>query len=319
MRTILLILAVAAFSLLTSAASAQAPATLIAQGKVDDAIEALQRRINAVPNDAEAHNLLCRAYFSLGEWDKGIPSCEQAISLDPQNGLYHLWLGRIYGEKADSVNPFSAMNLAGKVRNQFEAAAQLSPKNVDAHTDLAEFYVEAPGIVGGGTDKAEAQARLLEDLDPAKAHWVRGRLAQKKKDMATAEKEFRAAIDASKGGALAWFNLALFYRKNQQWDQMEQTIAKAVAAPLDRPEVVMESGDVLLRAGRNFSLATQLLRRYLAGNTVEEGPAFRAHYLLGSLLEKQGDSAAAAQEYRAALALAKNYSKAREALDHLSK
>ena len=53
------------------------------------------------------------------------------------------------------------MSLAGKVRSQFETAAQLSPKNVDVHTDLAEFYVEAPGIVGGGTDKAENQAELL--------------------------------------------------------------------------------------------------------------------------------------------------------------
>ena len=109
---------------------------------------------------------------------------------------------------------------------------------------LAEVYPDVPD---------SGRARLLEDLDPAKAHWVRGRIAQKKKDLTTAEKEFRAAIDASKGGALAWFNLALFYRKNQQWDQMEQTIIKAAAAPMDRPEIIMEAGDVLLRAGRTLA------------------------------------------------------------------
>jgi predicted negative regulator of RcsB-dependent stress response len=56
-----------------------------------------------------------------------------------------------------------------------------------------------------------------------------------------------------------------------------------------------------------------LLRRYLA-SPVEEGPAFKAHDLLGQALEKQGDRKAAADEYRAALALSRTYARAREDL-----
>ena len=40
---------------------------------------------------------------------------------------------------------------------------------------------------------------------------------------------------------------------------------------------------------RNTPLAIQLLKRYLASGPVEEAPAFKAHYLLGMLLERQGD------------------------------
>ena len=66
--------------------------------------------------------------------------------------------------------------------------------------------------------------------------------------------------------------------------------------------------------------AVQFLRRYLALNSkVEEAPAFKAHYLLGTALEKQGDKQAAAQEYRAALSLAKDFSRAQEALDRLNR
>ena len=36
------------------------------------------------------------------EWDRGIAACERASKLDPQNSLYQLWLGRVYGEKADA-------------------------------------------------------------------------------------------------------------------------------------------------------------------------------------------------------------------------
>ena len=42
--------------------------------------------------------------------------------------------------------------------------------------------------------------------------------------------------------------------------------------------------------------------------------AFKAHYVLGEILEKQGDKAGAAAEYRAALELAKDYSEAKQAL-----
>jgi tetratricopeptide (TPR) repeat protein len=300
-------------------ASSLSAADLMASGHADEAIAALQSKISSTPNDAQAYNLLCRSYFSMRAWDRGVSACEKAAALDPNNSLYHLWLGRIYGEKADTVNFFSAASLAGKVRNEFEKAVQLNPSSVDARTDLAEFYLEAPGIVGGGRDKAEAQAKVLASLDPAKAHWIEARIAEKKKDLAAAEKEYRAAIDASHGGAHACFNLALFYFHQKDFDQMEPALNRAVDAPMDRPEVVMESGELLLRAGRNFPLATQWLRRYLSGQMVEEAPAFKAHYLLGTALEKQDDRKGATQEYRAALSMAHNYSPAQEALAQIER
>src|ERR1700737_2681700 len=190
-----------------------------------------------------------------------------------------MWLGRIYGEKTNGVIFFKAASLACKVRNEFEAAVRLDSNNVDARSDLGEFYLEAPGIVGGGRDKAEVQAQALLALDAAKAHYLNGRIAEKRKDLTTAEKEYRAAIEATRGSALTWFNLALFYRHQQRWDAMEDAM----------------------------------------NSKVEEAPAFKAHYLLGTALEQQGDMQAAAQEYRAALSLARDFSRAQEALDRLNR
>src|ERR1700676_2673043 len=165
-----------------SAADA-ADSKLLAEGRVDDAIASLQGKISKLPNAAESYNLLCRAYFTLGDWDKGISACQKAVSLEPGNAQYHLWLGRSYGEKADHSGFLSAAGLAKKVRGEFENAVRLNPNSAEARTDLAEFYLEAPGIVGGGRDKAEAQAKKLAAMDPVKAGWVKGRLAEKKKDL----------------------------------------------------------------------------------------------------------------------------------------
>jgi tetratricopeptide (TPR) repeat protein len=292
---------------------------LLAEGRMDDAIVSLQHRISSAPKDAESYNLLCRAYFALADWDKGISACEKAVSFDPDNAQYHLWLGRVYGEKADHAGFLTAAGLAKKVRSEFETAVRLNPDSAEARTDLAEFYLEAPGIVGGGRDKAEAQAQKIATMDPVRAGWVKARLAEKNKDLASAENQYRAAIAASHGAALAWLNLAYFFRHTGHVDSMEDAIRHAAAAPMDQPEVLMESANMLLRAKRNLPLATQLLRRYLSPSlAVEAAPAFKAHYLLGTALEQQGDKPAAAQEYRASLALAKSYTVAQTALDRLN-
>ena len=308
----------AALVLPAIAAAADSPTDLLAAGRVDEAISTLNAKINTAPNDDVSHNLLCRAYFAEGSWDRAISACEKAVSLQPNNGEYHLWLGRTYGEKADASNFFSAAGLAKKVRTEFERAVQLDPNNVGARTDLAEFYLEAPGIVGGGQDKARAQADQLAKLNPAKAHWIRGRIAEKNKDLATAETEYRAAIEASHGGGNAWLNLGLFYRKAGRLDDMHDALQKAASAPMDQPEVLVDAASTLLRANRDLPFATQLVRRYLSSSTVEQAPQFKAHYLLGTILEKQGDKAGAAREYQTALTMAKDFGRAREALNRVN-
>ncbi|MGH9528631.1 MAG: tetratricopeptide repeat protein, partial [Terriglobales bacterium] len=98
-----------------TARAADDPSSLLAHGRVDQAIATLRQKISVSPNDAGAQNLLCRAYFTLGEWDRGIAACQKAIALDPNNSRYHLWLGRIYGEKADKSGFLTAAGLATKV------------------------------------------------------------------------------------------------------------------------------------------------------------------------------------------------------------
>jgi tetratricopeptide (TPR) repeat protein len=298
---------------LTSVSAADGSKRLLDSGQVDQALQTLEQDIRHNPNDASAHNLLCRAYFMLDEWDRAVASCERAVNLDPQKSLYHLWLGRAYGEKADRAGVFSAAGLVKKVRTSFERAVELDPKSSEARTDLGEFYTEAPGIVGGGKDKARQQADALMSFDPARAHWLIARVDEKNKDAAGAEHEYRAAIEASHSEARGWLDLANFFFYAHRQEEMERAIRTLETSPVDHPEALMHAAGILERAGRDFPTAIRLLRRYLA-SPVEEGPAFKAHDLLGRLLEKQGDRKGAEEEFRAALAMARNYAHAREDL-----
>jgi tetratricopeptide (TPR) repeat protein len=310
------ILTAAAFH--SSAASDPTAGRLLAEGRADDAILLLQSIVNSSPRDSESYNLLCRTYFMLGDWDPGIAACEKAVSLNPDNGEYHSWLGRIYGEKADHSSFITAAHLAGKVRNEFETAVRLNPKCVDARDDLADFYLEAPGIVGGGKDKAEAQAQEIAKVNPAEADRVRAKIAEQKKDYAGAENEYRVAIQASGGQAGAWLNLARFYGHRGRLDEMDDAIRRATDPKMNRPDLLTGAAEILINAGHNLPRAELLLRRYLSsGATVEDAPVFKAHYVLGTILERAGDKQAAAEQYREALSLAKNFSPAREALERM--
>jgi len=291
----------------------------LAAGRLDELIAELNGRIASTPTDAESANLLCRAYFALEDWNRAESSCRKAASLDPDNGRFHLWLGRVYGEKADRSNFLSAAGLAGKVRGEFERAVQLNPKDVDARLDLAEFYLAAPGIVGGGEQKARDQARSIASLNPAREHWVYARIAEQKKDAATAEREYHQYIDLSQGDAEAWLNLALFLQRQKRFDEMEQAIIKLSQSPMAKPDVLVEGAQMLYRAGRSYPFAIELLHRYLASGPVEAAPAFKAHYLLGTLLEKQGDKAGAADQYRASLSLVRNFGLAQQALNRVAR
>ncbi|HET9319808.1 MAG TPA: tetratricopeptide repeat protein [Bryobacteraceae bacterium] len=287
---------------------------LLDSGRADEAVQAFEQQVRDSPNDAAGYNLLCRAHFMREEWDRGIANCEKARDLDPQNSLYQLWLGSIYGEKADRAGFLSAAGLAKKVRTSFERAVELAPNDWQARVNLGEFYVEAPGIVGGGKDKARDQANALMPLKPGLAYWLLGRIAEKNKDIADAEKQYRAGIAATHSGARAWLELAIFFRHANRLDDMEKALHEVENAPVDHHEALMDGASLLMRTGRDPALGIRLLHRYFSVGPVEEGPAFKAHEYWGQLLERQGDHRAAAAEYRAALALFHNFHRAEEGL-----
>jgi tetratricopeptide (TPR) repeat protein len=281
-------------------------------GKADDAISLLNSSLTSNAEDGEAHNLLCRVYYQEERWDDAIHQCEIAVQLKPMDGSYHLWLGRAYGEKADSIHSIKAYGLAKKVHDEFERAVQLDGENVDALSDLGEFYTAAPGIVGGGKKKAQNVAQTLERYAPAQAHQLKGRLAEKDKNYALAEGEFKQAVEASNQSADAWMALAAYYSRRHQQAPMLAALhagidADAKAAKPHGPALV-EGAGLLTRDHLDLPLAIQLLRQYLASpNKSADSPAFQVSANLSRLLQQQGDQEGARRELQAALALAHAY------------
>jgi tetratricopeptide (TPR) repeat protein len=295
------------------AAASSSIEQMLASGSIDETIRTLSSR-----TDAASLNLLSRAYYSIEQWDNAIRNGEKAVSLSPDNSIYHQWLGREYGEKAAAVNPLSAASLAKKAKAEFEQAVKLDPANVQAHADLAEYYTDAPSIMGGGIDKARDQANQVAKYDQATSHWILALVAEKDKNYPDAEKELQRAIKVAKDPSQYWMNLASFYRRRSRLDDMQKAILQAIAQSGKNAEVYYNAASELFQAGKDFAFAVQCLKKYLSsGSMVEDAPAFRAHYLLGQIYEKMGNKSDAIAEYKASLALASGFAPANKALGRL--
>jgi tetratricopeptide (TPR) repeat protein len=283
------------------------------QGRVDNAASILQTALSSRPKDALAHQLLCRVFYAQDMADPAIHECELAVSYDPASSENHLWLGRAYGMKASNANPVTAFSLARKVRDEFERAVKLDPQAPRAASDLGQYYISAPYIVGGGTDKAQALITRIEPQFPVYSHRLRALLAEKKEDTETAEAEFKKAIAAGNDPA-SWIDLAAFYQRQHRPDQAVAAIRSALASsPQDA--VLVDAASILTDAQRSPELAEHLLMDYLnSAAKTDEAPAFKVHLQLGRLLANRGDTDRAHSHFAAAFALASSYPPARKAV-----
>ena len=287
---------------------------LLKQGRVDEAAAMLKQALASDAHDARAHQLLCRVYYAQDIAELAVRECEQATQDDPSNSDHQMWLGRAYGLKASQVNMLTAFGVAKKVHVAFERAIQLNPSNVTAMSDLGHFYVDAPAIVGGGVDKAQALASQLMALSPSKGHGLLAMIAKKKNDMATAESEFKSAVAAGKTPE-AWVDLGLFYQQSSQYDRAAAALQSSVEANRTRNAALVDAASIYTDMNRQLDVAERLLRAYLDSPAkTDDAPAFKVHQQLGKLLEQRGDPSGARREYVAAAAMASNYAPARKAV-----
>jgi tetratricopeptide (TPR) repeat protein len=310
-----LLLALAACSGNTFAESRNLDAarTAFNHGRADDALRMLDAALHQNAGDAAAWNLQCRIYLAQGRIENAISSCQRAVQITPSSSDYHVWLGRAYGEKARHSHLMAAYKIAKLVHSEFETAVSLDGHNRDALSDLGQYYVEAPAMLGGSHAKAQDIAQRLDAIDPARADELRACMAEAKKDYPTAEQDWRAKITASQSSAdaaaHAWMDLGSFYRRRGRWSEMLAALKSGAAADSSHGPALVDGATTLIQAGREPKLAEQWLHEYLDGNALSDtAPAFAVHVELGDLLKKQGDVQGANREFADAHALSASYS-----------
>jgi tetratricopeptide (TPR) repeat protein len=286
------------------------------------AILALQAAAAKDPQNGEVQVLLAKSYLELEEHDPAIRSAERAVAIDPQNSIYHEWLGRAYGEKADKVGwPPSKISLAKKTGKEFEAAVRLDARNYSARQVLIEFDCSAPGMVGGGEEKALPQIKELAEMDAAEGHFAAGNCRRQKNDFAIADEEFAKALESHPKSAQLIYDIGDYAVKRSQPERLEAVAdAGERVAPGD-PRGKFYRGVALVLKKANALEAERLLREYAKKAPVRSGypRAATAHAWLGRLFEEKNEMEEAEKEFETARKLDPKNKMAQEALKRLKK
>ena len=114
--------------------------------------------------DAETNFQLGRQQYEAAAYEAAIAAFAASVKLSPETSTYHHWLGKSYGRLAQNSGLFKAYRLASRSREELERAVALDDTNIEAISDLIEFYLQAPSFLGGGKDKADKWRRRLEEL-----------------------------------------------------------------------------------------------------------------------------------------------------------
>jgi tetratricopeptide (TPR) repeat protein len=253
-------------------------------GQYAEARAAFEKIAAAEPQNAEVVFYLGWTTFRLNQPEESVKLLEKATALDATKSLYFFVLGDAYGICTQRASIFGKPGWAKKCLAAYDKAIVLDPDNVDARAARLSYYWHAPAIVGGGMDKAHAEAEEIRKRDP-----LRG--AQALADLYVADKKYADAFAV-----------------------VDNFIAKN---PGSRP-AQYHLGRLAAITGQQLDRGAAALEAYLQYSPQGREPGIAAaHWRLGMIYAQKGDPTAARAEYEAALKLNPGFAAAQESLKQL--
>jgi tetratricopeptide (TPR) repeat protein len=292
---------------------------LFEAGKYKEAKSVLEPAFKANTRDAAAAFYLGRIAMEERKHDRAADYFEAATKLDPKNSHYFLWLGRAYGREAQQANVLRQPALAKRTREAWERAIELDPQNLDARSDLIQYYVQAPGFMGGSTAKALEQAEEIRKRNALRGHLELGALYEREKKFAEAEKAYVAASKEKSDRHVGEYRLGLFYQNTGAFDKAFDLFESMIAANPSEAGALFQIGKTGAMSGQRLSRAVEALEAYLQTTPGRNDPSLAAaHWRLGMVHEKRQDRQRARAEYETALRLDPTLKQATESLKKLT-
>lgn len=286
--------------LLSTHAAANEYSSLLKTHKYADAERLANARLAQDAGNADALVALNEVSLVEGRTDDAVKLGERCIAAQPKVSSCHVAFGTALGIKAMSAGMMAGMRYAGKVREALKTAVELDPQNMDARFSLMTYYMQAPGVVGGGTAKAQALAAQTAQLNPEAGKLMMARLDAADDKLARAEAA-ALAMPVSANEAVAdgqrdlLNNLAYRYLSDKKYADSERLYREAYKRFPDSEGAVYGIARIQQEQGKH--------REAIAGfeQMIGMSPRATAYYRIGQSQQALGEKAKALAAFEKAL------------------
>jgi len=288
---------------------------LVRSGRLSEARTAYEGLLKQNERDAVVHYklgmLLLARVFEEGE-DEAVAHMERAVDLDKQNADYYYGLGAAYGVKAQRSGMIKQAFLAPKAKKAFLRAIELNNQHIPARIGLIQYYLMAPGIMGGDEELAARHIDTLVLQDEVVGRTFRARMLEREKKVTEAEKELKTALDHHPQSERAWRSLGSFYLRTGKPDDALRSFQSYAALRPDTADVYDAIGEAYLKKGDSRSALAQFEK------ALALDPAFGPSLLkMGDAYRMQREPVRARECYAKLLAVDGNERRRREAEERL--
>jgi hypothetical protein len=296
----------------------------------------------------------CREEIQQERAEEAIVWGKKAVALAPAGAEANYHLALAYSLKLDRSSGLGRLSPAKKYKSALEKTIELDPGHLRARNLLFIYLLEAPGLAGGGVNKAKIQAAEIAKLDKKAGYRLQAAIFQKKEEWDQAEKECKAylALDPKELDAAA--TPANFYRSRKNpagaegvWKDYLAVQPKNLEALLELGQLRVEmekcnaakesflvglkasGGDVRFHyqlgrlsalTGRDPEEGLSHLQAYLGKTPPPGNPTWAdAYWRMGNIYEKSGNKRAAVQSYQKALEINPKDKNAKDSLKTLDK
>ena len=268
--------------------------------------------------NAVAAFYLGRAALDEGHFGPAVDWFERAVALDAGNPMYWDRLGQAYAGHALESDFFMKYKLAHRCKAAFEKAVTLDSTNLDARTDLIEYYAQAPGIVGGDRQRAREMSVVLGQWAPysgLESMLITCRVSRDSTCVrATADSLMAAFPDSS----LGYTALADLFAEGEQYDSAFAVLDRRLAQHPDDWQSLYALGRIGAVSGLRLDDAATALERFIAApasaTPSKRVQLSRAHSRLAQIFARTNLPDSARVEYELAVTIDPKDGDSRKAL-----
>lgn len=326
---------------------------LFEDGNLSEAKTFFQQKIKSDKKHAESNFYMGRIYFDEEDYEEATEWFKNAAKYNEELSKYAMWLGHAYGRRAQNAGKLKQAFYAKDSRKNYEKAIELDPDNVEARESAIEFYLQAPGFLGGGRDKAEEQATLISNIDGVAGFIAWGRIYSYYDEIESTYENYSTAIEIYPEEMVFYYRLFNYHFGEQKYDEAIE-IAKKQLVYNDTTAVIYhnlgnayqwadrfdeafveyqkaletdpEFSTTLYQIGRLAAVSNMYLNegeesliQFLAQKDEYDNNTLAwAYFRLGTIYENKGNIEAAKDQYEQALKANEDHAESKEALRRIS-